>query len=101
MSHQLLHDPSITIYLLHKEKAGGRTKKLIVDGRSTEIWKVRTPRKPFPLADTGRKAQEAPLIVADIDPPGQFDRPKDPTIRFGCLEDPTIKPNGSKRNCMK
>jgi hypothetical protein len=91
----------MTINLLRKKKVEGKIKKLIVIGRSTGIEKVRKHRKPFPLADTGRKAREAPLILADIGPLDRSDRPEDQINWLGRLEDPTIKSPDWKRNCMK
>jgi hypothetical protein len=72
----------------------GRREDQEADSRwtTTRIMRMRTHRKPFPLADIGRKVREAPLILADIGPPRSVDRPKDPIIRLVRLEDPTIKP---------
>jgi hypothetical protein len=91
----------MTINLLYKERAGGKIKKLIVVGQPTRIERIRRHRKPFPLADTGRKARGAPLILADIGPLDRFDHPEDPINRFDHLKDPTIKSPDWKRNCTK
>ena len=86
MSHQLLHNPSMTINLLHERKTRVKIKKLTADKRTIEVMRMMTHGKLLCLANIKRKVQEAPLILADMGPPRQPDRLEGPIIQLVRLE---------------